>query len=146
MGGLGQNRYLYNFLLRRLQTIKVVQPDFGFALLLKKPDINRVAAIMRGAVLHEIDRDFGIERIVRKSYGIILNPVFRPGHHPISRKVTCLDGTELCENVMHWFVRKVYSKTLDEKTYCRMTKLPTDTIRNAHFPDIFLLLNTKTRA
>lgn len=70
-----------------------------------------VTAIMCGAVLYKLGLDFVKSRIMTRSYGVAYNVDFKPGHHPSSRRIECLDGITRCENVMDWYVRKVLTRT-----------------------------------
>ena len=65
---------------------------------------------MRGAVLHKLGLDFVTDRFARKSYGVVFNADFKPGVHPPSRKINCLDGVVRCENVMNWYASKVIER------------------------------------
>lgn len=62
---------------------------------------------MRGAVLYKLGLNYVKERIMRWSYGIRYDVLFRPGYHPLSRKVVGLDNVARCEDVIDWFVTKV---------------------------------------
>lgn len=64
---------------------------------------------MRGAVMHKLGLELVKDRIMPRSYGVRQNVPFRPGYHPMSQKVTGVDGLIYCENVMNWFVHKVCS-------------------------------------
>ena len=100
---------------------------------------------MRGAVLHKLGLDFVKDRIVRKSYGVTFNAEFRRGHHPVSRKINCLDGVTRCENVMDWYARRVYAEIYSGRLIFRMTNWQMVLARNILFSGIFLLLNSKKR-
>ena len=63
---------------------------------------------MRGAVLHGLGLDLVKERLMRRSYGVVIRPVFRDGVHPEERKYRDEAGTFRCRGVMQWFARKVH--------------------------------------
>lgn len=91
-----------------MKPVNVIQPDSGFDLVeMELIFFCSITAIVRGAVLHKLGLDMVKDRFVRKSYGVTYNAEFRAGHHPVSRKITCLDGVIRCENVMDWYAKKV---------------------------------------
>jgi hypothetical protein len=57
------------------------------------------------------------ERVLRRHYGIVSTVPFDESRHPQRLKLTDLDGTLKCSNVMDWFVKKVSSwvKIADKK-------------------------------
>jgi hypothetical protein len=63
---------------------------------------------MQGAALYKSGLEIVKDRIMRRNYGVAQNVPFRPGYHPMKRKVTGSDGVVYCENVMNWFARKVH--------------------------------------
>ena len=64
----------------------------------------RHSAIMRGAVLHGLGLNMIKERVMRRSYGIEMQPEFNAAVHPTSLKfVDKTDGMIRCKEVMHWF-------------------------------------------
>jgi hypothetical protein len=71
----------------------------------------RYTAIMRGAVLHKLGLNFVKERLMRVSYGIIVNELFREGYHPWDSRVIDVDGVPRCTNLLNWFVRRVLNRT-----------------------------------
>ena len=63
---------------------------------------------MRGAVLHGLGLNMIKERLMRRSYGIEVNPTFDATIHPEAKKfVDKTDGMLRCKEVMHWFTTKV---------------------------------------
>lgn len=66
---------------------------------------------MCGAVLYKLGVDYVKSRIMTRSYGVPFNVDYRPGYHPSSRRIECIDGIIRCEDVMDWFVRKVLDRT-----------------------------------
>lgn len=108
MGGLGSNIYLYRFLKAKLEgTIEVIQPESGYYLPIFKLKVDRISAVMLGAVLYKLGLDTVKSRIMRRSYGVVYNVEFLPGYHPPSQRYVCLDDVTRCQHVMNWYVRKV---------------------------------------
>ena len=95
VGGLGTNKYLYQFLSQKLRgDIDVKQPESGYS------------AIMKGAVLHKLGLNFVKERMMRRSYGVAFNRPFKHGD-PTDRKGTNLRGETICRGAMKWYASKV---------------------------------------
>lgn len=68
---------------------------------------RRYSAIMRGAVLHKMGMDLVKERVLRTSYGTVLDDEFRFGHDPENRKFMHINGEWRCRGAMYWFMQKV---------------------------------------
>ena len=65
---------------------------------------------MRGAVLHGLDLNMIKERLMRRSYGIEVHPVFDANIHPEAKKfVDKTDSVLRCKEVMRWYAIKVRS-------------------------------------
>ena len=98
---------------------------------------------MRGAVLYKLGMDFVKSRVMSKSYGVAFNAEFRPGYHPTSRKIECVDGISRCEDVMKWYVRKVGKP--DFKINSRMPESKMEKSTNFLFSGILPLSSSERR-
>jgi hypothetical protein len=136
VGGLGSNLYLGKFLQGRVgQMVDVKQPEAGyvhFPLWRQSLTLEyRYSAIVKGAVLYKLGLDFVKERVLRMHYGIWMNPLFREGHHPQSKKYTALDGTVRCRGVMDWYANKAFTSLMisliDRDKRCQMERWSTTT-------------------
>jgi hypothetical protein len=61
---------------------------------------------MKGAVLISAGVEGAQNRWMRRSYGILVGEIFKPGVHPEHREYTSLDGLARCD-VMHWYTTAV---------------------------------------
>lgn len=64
---------------------------------------------MQGAVLHGLGYNLVKERLIRRSYGVMISPLFVKGQHPEERRYEDESGISRCRGVMEWFARKVVS-------------------------------------
>jgi hypothetical protein len=69
--------------------------------------IDRTGAVMRGAVMHGLGLNLVKERLMRRSYGVVSQPIFRPGVDPQNRRFVDIVGVARCRDVMDWYARKV---------------------------------------
>jgi hypothetical protein len=76
-------------------------------LILVLPLIGRTGAVMRGAVMHGLGLNLVKERLMRRSYGVVTQPIFRPGVDPQDRRSVDVIGVARCRDVMDWYARKV---------------------------------------
>jgi hypothetical protein len=67
----------------------------------------RYAAIMHGAVLHKLGLDFVMDRMMRASYGVHMDHVFRAGKDPEHRKFLAMDGVLRCKGRFDIYKKKV---------------------------------------
>lgn len=66
--------------------------------------LNRVTAIMKGAVLNRLGLKLVKFRAMRYSYGLVSEPVFKSGEHPEDLKYRDkVDGNYRCKGVMKWY-------------------------------------------
>lgn len=82
-----------------------------------------MSSITRGAVLYKLGLNLVKEHVMRVHYGIATWVPFE-ARHPKSLQIFCLDGTTMCKDVMWWYARKVYPKTISSngsRTGCLMT-------------------------
>lgn len=97
---------------------------------------------MSGAVLYKLGLDLVKSRPMEVSYGVAFNQDFKPGHHPVSKKIVCIDGVTRCENVMDWYVRKVLIRAQLCLSNRRVIKLKMVIKHSIPFSGIFPRLNT----
>ena len=57
--------------------------------------------------MHGLDANLIKRRVMRRSYGIISQPAFREGHHPVRLRFIDNAGVARCKSVMQWYARKV---------------------------------------
>ena len=62
---------------------------------------------MRGAVMHGLGLNLVKERLMRRSHGVVTQPIFRPGVDPQDRRSVDIIGIARCRDVMDWYARKV---------------------------------------
>jgi len=86
--------------------VEVKQPEAGY-LFCSAALIPSYSAIMRGAVLYKLGVDIVRERVMRMSYGIKVESLFRAGYHPGSRWFMNINGLPYCRGLMEWFAVKV---------------------------------------
>lgn len=73
----------------------------------------RTGAVMRGAVMHGLGLNLVRERLMRRSYGVVSQPIFRPGVDPQSRRFVDIAGVARCRGVMDWYARKAHNLSND---------------------------------
>ena len=69
--------------------------------------IGRTGAVMRDPVMHGLGLNLVKERLMRRSYGVVTQPIFRPSVDPQDRRSVDIIGVARCRDVMDWYARKV---------------------------------------
>jgi hypothetical protein len=64
---------------------------------------------MRGAVLYKLGLDYVKDRVLRLSYGIQTNVLFRRDYHPVARRYVDFSGQLRCRGYMRWYAKRVLS-------------------------------------
>ena len=57
--------------------------------------------------MHGLGLNLVKERLMRRSYGVVSQPIFRPGVDPQNRRFVDIVGVARCRDVMDWYARKV---------------------------------------
>ena len=103
VGGLGTSSLLKSELEQRVSqhNIRVIVPH------------EAELAVLKGAVMFGRNVKAISSRIMKHTYGVDMEPRFKPWIHKASKKVT-RDGTDYCEDVFQEYVKSGESKNVDE--------------------------------
>jgi hypothetical protein len=82
---------------------------------------------MKGAVLNGLGVNFVKERLMRRSYGVTVYPIFVEGEHSARRRFVDLDGIARCRDVMNWYAKKVGARSSNNCSLCKG-----DQVKNGH--------------
>jgi hypothetical protein len=82
---------------------------------------------MKGAVLNGLGVNFVKERLMRRSYGVTVQPAFVEGEHSQSRRFVDVHGIVRCRDVMNWYAKKVGTPSSNNCSFCK-----SDTVENGH--------------
>lgn len=114
VGGFSENAYLIKKLIEKFQKTGLVQ------LVVVPP--NPGAAICHGALLQKLHPCKILSRIARRTYGVAILALFKPGIHPANRRLVLSNGEVRCNNVFSVFVRN--GEAVDTSAVIKKRQIP----------------------